>query len=91
MKGSAKKTGACKVSSAKFPKNPTLRGSVSVSPSGSGHLSCAAQRAVRGMLREGHGRIVLISSTAALHGAAGQTNYAAAKAGLVGFARSPNP
>lgn len=46
------------------------------------------QRAVRGMLRAGHGRIVLISSTAALHGAPGQTNYAAAKAGLVGFARS---
>ncbi|SER67115.1 3-oxoacyl-[acyl-carrier-protein] reductase [Streptomyces sp. yr375] len=46
------------------------------------------RRAVRGMLRQGHGRIVLISSTAALHGAAGQTNYAAAKAGLVGFARS---
>ncbi|MBV1939434.1 SDR family oxidoreductase [Streptomyces sp. BV286] len=47
-----------------------------------------AQRAIRGMLREGHGRIVLISSTSALHGAPGQTNYAAAKAGLVGFARS---
>ncbi|PIM68568.1 beta-ketoacyl-ACP reductase [Streptomyces sp. JV178] len=47
-----------------------------------------AQRAVRGMLRERHGRIVLISSTAALHGHPGQTNYAAAKAGLVGFARS---
>jgi len=47
-----------------------------------------ARRAVRGMLLAGHGRIVLISSTAALHGAAGQTNYAASKAGLVGFARS---
>lgn len=47
-----------------------------------------ARRAVRGMLREGHGRIVLVSSTSALHGAPGQTNYAAAKAGLVGFARS---
>jgi 3-oxoacyl-[acyl-carrier protein] reductase len=47
-----------------------------------------AQRAVRGMLRVGHGRIVLISSTAALNGSPGQTNYAAAKAGLVGFARS---
>jgi 3-oxoacyl-[acyl-carrier protein] reductase len=47
-----------------------------------------ARRAVRGMLRAGHGRIVLISSTAALHGAPGQTNYAAAKAGLVGFARA---
>jgi len=46
------------------------------------------RRAMRGMLGEGHGRIVLISSTAALHGSAGQTNYAAAKAGLVGFARS---
>lgn len=46
------------------------------------------QRAVRAMLREGHGRIVLLSSTAALHGSAGQTNYAAAKAGLIGFARS---
>lgn len=47
-----------------------------------------ARRAVRGMLVQRHGRIVLISSTSALHGAAGQTNYAAAKAGLVGFARS---
>ncbi|MGW0585200.1 SDR family oxidoreductase, partial [Streptomyces sp. NPDC002920] len=47
-----------------------------------------ARRAMRGMLGQGFGRIVLISSTAALHGAAGQSNYAAAKAGLVGFARS---
>ncbi|BBC37418.1 Oxidoreductase, short chain dehydrogenase/reductase family protein [Streptomyces graminofaciens] len=47
-----------------------------------------ARRAVRGMLTAGHGRIVLLSSTAALHGAPGQTNYAAAKAGLIGFARS---
>ncbi|MEU1554273.1 3-oxoacyl-ACP reductase FabG [Streptomyces scabiei] len=47
-----------------------------------------ARRAVRGMLRTGHGRIVLVSSTAALRGAPGQTNYAAAKAGLVGFARA---
>ncbi|MFI2038526.1 3-oxoacyl-ACP reductase FabG [Streptomyces bottropensis] len=47
-----------------------------------------ARRAVRGMLRAGHGRIVLVSSTAALRGAPGQTNYAAAKAGLVGFARA---
>ncbi|WP_216587079.1 3-oxoacyl-ACP reductase FabG [Streptomyces brasiliscabiei] len=47
-----------------------------------------ARRAVRGMLRTGHGRIVLVSSTAALRGAPGQTNYAAAKAGLIGFARA---
>ncbi|MBV7696206.1 3-oxoacyl-ACP reductase FabG [Streptomyces sp. TRM70350] len=47
-----------------------------------------ARRAVRGMLAQGHGRIVLVSSTAALQGAAGQSSYAASKAGLVGFARS---
>jgi 3-oxoacyl-[acyl-carrier protein] reductase len=47
-----------------------------------------ARRALRGMLALRHGRIVLISSTAALSGAAGQSNYAASKAGLVGLARS---
>jgi len=40
------------------------------------------------MIAARHGRIVLISSTAALRGAPGQTNYAAAKAGLIGFARA---
>ena len=47
-----------------------------------------ARRALRGMLAQRHGRIVLISSTAALRGAAGQSNYAASKAGLVGLART---
>ncbi|WLW58514.1 SDR family oxidoreductase [Streptomyces sp. YU58] len=47
-----------------------------------------ARRAVPAMLDRGHGRIVLVSSTAALHGASGQSNYAAAKAGLTGLARS---
>jgi 3-oxoacyl-[acyl-carrier protein] reductase len=46
------------------------------------------KRAVRGMLRARSGRIVLISSAVGLRGEAGQANYAASKAGLVGFARS---
>ena len=43
---------------------------------------------LRGMLKRRHGRIVLVSSVVALMGNPGQTNYAAAKAGLVGFAKS---
>ncbi|HET6635460.1 MAG TPA: beta-ketoacyl-ACP reductase [Streptomyces sp.] len=46
------------------------------------------KRAVRGMLRARSGRIVLVSSAVGLRGEAGQANYAASKAGLVGFARS---
>jgi 3-oxoacyl-[acyl-carrier protein] reductase len=40
------------------------------------------------MLRARGGRIVLISSAVALRGEAGQSNYAASKAGLIGLARS---
>ncbi|MET9142952.1 beta-ketoacyl-ACP reductase [Streptomyces sp. NPDC004042] len=47
-----------------------------------------AKRAARSMLRAKYGRIVLISSAVALRGEAGQTNYAASKAGLIGFGRS---
>lgn len=47
-----------------------------------------AKRAVARMVRARRGRIVVVSSVSAFLGAAGQVNYAAAKAGLVGLARS---
>jgi 3-oxoacyl-[acyl-carrier protein] reductase len=47
-----------------------------------------AKRASRGMLRGKWGRFIFVSSVVGLMGAAGQVNYAASKAGLVGIARS---
>jgi 3-oxoacyl-[acyl-carrier protein] reductase len=47
-----------------------------------------ARRAVKPMTRARAGRLIFLSSVVALSGSAGQANYAASKAGLVGLARS---
>ena len=47
-----------------------------------------ARRATSKMIRARKGRIIFISSVVAMMGSPGQTNYAASKAGLIGFARS---
>jgi 3-oxoacyl-[acyl-carrier protein] reductase len=47
-----------------------------------------ARAALRGMLRRRAGRIVNIASIVAVTGNAGQANYAAAKAGLVGMSKA---
>ncbi|SCF01893.1 3-oxoacyl-[acyl-carrier-protein] reductase [Micromonospora coriariae] len=52
-----------------------------------GAFRCA-KRASGKMLRARWGRMIFVSSVVALSGGAGQVNYAASKAGLVGVARS---
>lgn len=47
-----------------------------------------SRRAVRGMMKARHGRIINITSVVAQMGNAGQTNYAATKAGVEGFSRA---
>lgn len=47
-----------------------------------------ARECVSSMVRNRYGRIIFISSIAAFYGAAGQVNYSASKAGLIGAARS---
>jgi 3-oxoacyl-[acyl-carrier protein] reductase len=44
--------------------------------------------AARGMMRRRSGSIVNISSVVGVHGNPGQTNYAASKAGIIGFTKS---
>jgi 3-oxoacyl-[acyl-carrier protein] reductase len=44
--------------------------------------------ALRGMLRAKWGRVISMTSVSGLYGNAGQANYAAAKAGIVGFTKS---
>ncbi len=44
--------------------------------------------ALRGMLRARWGRVICISSVAGVSGNPGQANYAASKAGLIGFSKS---
>lgn len=47
-----------------------------------------SRRAVRGMMKARHGRIINITSVVGQMGNAGQTNYAATKAGAEGFSRA---
>ena len=47
-----------------------------------------SKAAVRAMMRKRYGRIVNMASVAGIMGNAGQTNYSASKAGLIGFTKA---
>jgi len=52
-----------------------------------GTFNCTKQ-AIRYMMKQHHGKIVNLSSVVGLMGNAGQANYSASKAGIVGFTKS---
>jgi len=47
-----------------------------------------SRAALRGMMKQRHGRIIGITSVVGVTGNPGQANYAASKAGMIGFAKS---
>ena len=47
-----------------------------------------SRSALRGMMKQRHGRIVSITSVVGVTGNAGQANYAASKAGLIGLSKA---
>jgi len=52
-----------------------------------GTFNCS-KAVVRQMIKQRHGRIINISSVSGLMGNAGQTNYSASKAGIIGFSKA---
>ncbi|MGD8341566.1 MAG: 3-oxoacyl-ACP reductase FabG [Gammaproteobacteria bacterium] len=53
-----------------------------------GSIYRMSKAVLRGMIKARHGRIINIGSVVGITGNPGQSNYAAAKAGLVGFSKS---